>query len=456
MATKKSARAGRIEADELPDELPSTSSGGGPVILLPAEVASEWRGTQPPRGAKVPKGWRWGKSGGPVCDYDRACEGGEGKLSTARGGIGWLDVGNSRGIVLDAELVSVWLPTTDGGIVVRGPDIDGSDPKAVATLVPETGWKTLGTLELEDGRLFLFDSAACGAADPREIAADDGVAVAELGKGEYELTWVTQKYDDFVRFARKGGAAKSAKKASQKRAKSAKKAPAWKLRKFSYYDLPKRPKPAGVRGLRSAKWLGDGTIVGLEKVEQRRMHVLHKTPGGEQSLLTKTPSDYTCVAFTSDETALLVGTESGKLFRIDLPGKSKKPTGPEEVFSHDECIWTVVSVANGRIALGGPNTLHLLVPKGDRYTLAATADVTPNEIPILDVVGADRFVIVGCDKKLYLYAFVNDQLRLVEEYVQTRRGMASHFGMTYFYDSKDTAHLEEVLNFDEVYAQLMP
>lgn len=459
MAAKKSPGVSSIEFDALPDELPSTTSGGGPVILLPAEVASEWRGTQPPRGAKVPKGWSWGKSGGPVCDYDRACDGGDDRVSTARGGIGWLDVGKGRGIVLDAELVSVWLPTMDGGIVVRGPDVDGSAPEAVAKLVPKTGWKKLGTLELEDGRLFLFDSAASGAAEPGGIEADDGVAVAEPGKGEYELTWATKKHDDFVRFARKGGPAKPAKQTAKKTSKSAAKPkpPAWKLRKFSYYDLPKKPKPAGVRGVKHGKWLADGTIVGLEKVEPQKMHVLHKTNAGKQSFLTKTPSDYTCVEFTGDESALLVGTASGKLFSIDLPGKSEKPTGPRELFSHDECIWTAVPAANGRIALGGPNTLHLLVPKGDRYILAASADVAPNEIPMLSVVGDGRFVIVGGDKKLYLYAFVNDQLRFVEEYLQTRRGMkASNFGVVYFYDSKDTAHLEEVLNFDEVYSQLMP
>ncbi|MEQ1505012.1 MAG: hypothetical protein ABMB14_22455, partial [Myxococcota bacterium] len=87
---------------------PVTCSGGGPVIAVPAEVAAAWRGTLPPIGAPVPKGWSWGNSGGPVCDYDRACDVDYVRVG-GYGGFALLDVGGARALALDAELVTTFL-----------------------------------------------------------------------------------------------------------------------------------------------------------------------------------------------------------------------------------------------------------------------------------------------------------------------------------------------------------
>jgi hypothetical protein len=180
---------------------PTTCSGGGPVIAVPAESAGAWRGTLPPIGAVVPEGWRWGSSGGPVCDYDRACDA-QG-IRTGYGGFAWLEVGGRPALILDAELVTVFVADADGGYILRGGDIDG--PHADPATVPADGWKAMApeTIELTDGRLFLFDSAFAGDPDPAAITAHDGVAVAELGPGAWRVEFATNEHEvDFVRFRR--------------------------------------------------------------------------------------------------------------------------------------------------------------------------------------------------------------------------------------------------------------
>ncbi|GMU63320.1 MAG: hypothetical protein AMXMBFR34_50830 [Myxococcaceae bacterium] len=114
VAASRAEPSGALPAT--PDEgaLPETTSGGGPVVLLPAEVAAAWRGTLAPPGATVPPGWTWGKRGGPRTDYDRALEPNDAK-QTARGGYGWLSVGSGRALIFSDELTTVWLPTGDGG-----------------------------------------------------------------------------------------------------------------------------------------------------------------------------------------------------------------------------------------------------------------------------------------------------------------------------------------------------
>lgn len=179
-----------------------TCSGGGPVIVVPAEVAAQWYGTSPSPGAVVPLGWTWGKSGGPVCDYDRACD-----VSpierTEYGGFGWLDVGGRPALVLDAEVTTIFVKDGDGGYIVR--NSVGEDASERPTDVDDARWHSFGhaTIELGDGRLFMFDSAYPGAADPAAIDADDGVGVIELGAGKWAVTFATSDGGvDFVRFRR--------------------------------------------------------------------------------------------------------------------------------------------------------------------------------------------------------------------------------------------------------------
>ncbi|NXY96496.1 hypothetical protein HYE82_19295 [Streptomyces sp. BR123] len=192
---------------------PWTDSGGGPIVVIPAELAEHWRGTLPPVGAEVPEGWSWGTPGGPECDYDRACDPSVSE-ATPFGGFGWVEVQGQPVLVLDSE-IHTWFEADEadsgGGILVRS-SADGADEDPGS--VPVQSWHTVGSdvISLSDGRLYMFDSAYNGAADPEQIQAFDGVAVIELGAGHWRVDFATNRDAvDFVRFrpseARRGGAA---------------------------------------------------------------------------------------------------------------------------------------------------------------------------------------------------------------------------------------------------------
>lgn len=182
---------------------PFTISGGGPVIALPAETAAAWRGTNPPIGAQVPPGWTWGGLGGVECDYDRACAP-QDSTPTPYGGFGWIEVGGKPALIFDAEILTVWVSEPGGGTLVRSSiEEANSSPESV----PDADWKPfpIATLELDDGRLFMFDSAFPGAATPEAISAHDGVGVIPLGPGRFTIACATNSDEvDFIRFRRVG------------------------------------------------------------------------------------------------------------------------------------------------------------------------------------------------------------------------------------------------------------
>jgi hypothetical protein len=187
--------------------LAATCSGGGPIVVVPAELAASWRGTLPPIGVEVPPGWTWG-SGDIECDYDRACET-EGLRDfemTGYGGVGWLDVGAGAALILDAELMTAWLPDRAGGYIIRNYAEQQLDEATALEYVQEAeaaGWRELSLVWELGGRLYLFDSAYAGAADASAIKADDGVAIGELAPGSYRVAVATTAEEaDVIRITR--------------------------------------------------------------------------------------------------------------------------------------------------------------------------------------------------------------------------------------------------------------
>jgi hypothetical protein len=173
------------------EELQCCCSGGGPVIGIPAELVGKWRGTLAPIGAVVPPGWSWGTAGGPVCDYDRACDKVEHHVSMPSGGFGSVPLDGGLALVLEGPLNTAWIQTDEGGVVVRNVDDDETIEgyvKLVAA-IPDAKWKAWPkTITLSDGRICFWDSAMEGADDPSMIPTNDtGLAIGKPGAGTYKI-----------------------------------------------------------------------------------------------------------------------------------------------------------------------------------------------------------------------------------------------------------------------------
>jgi len=164
--------------------LPETCSEGGPVIAIPAELASSWGG--------VDNG-----------DYDRACSA-EDHTNLDYGAIGVVKVGAGRALALDLELLTAFLSTPGGGVIIRNYEEDPiTTDVAQAMLAGVQEWTSWGQpLGLEDGRLFLFDSACPGAAEPQDIEAEEGVISANLGTGLYAIHIAVSDGIEFIRLTR--------------------------------------------------------------------------------------------------------------------------------------------------------------------------------------------------------------------------------------------------------------
>ncbi len=165
-------------------DIPETCSGGGPVLAIPAEHAAGWSGTD----------------GG---DYDRACSS-QDYRSLDYGAVGWVQVGEGRALALDMELVTGFLATDSGGVILRNYEECPLSCEAAGAMVSgATNWESWGApMTLTDGRLFLFDSAYPGAADPAAIEADEGVAIAQLGPGTYAIDTALADGVELIRFTR--------------------------------------------------------------------------------------------------------------------------------------------------------------------------------------------------------------------------------------------------------------
>jgi len=184
--------------------LQMTCSDGGPIIAIPAELAASWRGTVPPIGVVVPDGWQW--SGVPeiLCDYDRACYHVQDFVNNGDSGFGWVMTAGTDGMALifDMELPTTFLNSSNGGIFIRGlggETLDSEEAVAEVNKIAASDWKDYPKeLVLTDGRIFAFDSAYPGYANPNDITADDGVLIVQLLPGKYHVKYCTVAAVEFV------------------------------------------------------------------------------------------------------------------------------------------------------------------------------------------------------------------------------------------------------------------
>lgn len=159
------------------------SCDGGPhLLLLPAELVSEWEGASVPSGGRVVNTkFRWnGDPKAPATDYDRACD--------VNGALGLIPVGWGMGLVINDDVpMSTWVesPDGDGGNVVvtitRGEFGDDEVVQAVRA-IPDTMFQGTGmTISAGNGGMFLF---------PAADASDHwvyGYLKVVLGEGVYRI-----------------------------------------------------------------------------------------------------------------------------------------------------------------------------------------------------------------------------------------------------------------------------
>jgi hypothetical protein len=131
-------------------------SGGGPLIVVPSEIAHHWRGdetTWPPTG-DLDSIWEAVRSNS---DYGRACG--------VDDYLGVLACGPGGCLILgDEPMQTTILPAKDGGLIVRWMWAESDDDvlRAVRS-VPEGVWEaTPHRFNLGGGGLLLFDSAYPG------------------------------------------------------------------------------------------------------------------------------------------------------------------------------------------------------------------------------------------------------------------------------------------------------
>jgi hypothetical protein len=150
-----------------------TSSGDGPLVVLPLEVCGFWKGVK-----------------GDPSDFDRACDDVRHKVVVA----GWVETGSlpveeGLALVLDGDTEAAWIQTNDGGHIVRGGKAFSEEvlKKAIGK-IPKAEWvRLVDTLELMDGHIVIVDAAARGNRDPAKIEADVAPVVAKPGAGKYRL-----------------------------------------------------------------------------------------------------------------------------------------------------------------------------------------------------------------------------------------------------------------------------
>ena len=167
-------------------------SEGGPLLLLPSSLLSEWEGSNTPSQGRVAIAeFRYGDSDAPATDYDRACDVDE--------YLGLITVGNGLGLVLGNEpFATAWWPAQAGNggmLVCRGYGEDDLEERIneVLMAVPADFGEDLGLrFSVPGGPLYLFDSAYSGC----DVGTRTAYREIQLGAGVYSLTSGFYRPDD--------------------------------------------------------------------------------------------------------------------------------------------------------------------------------------------------------------------------------------------------------------------
>jgi hypothetical protein len=157
-------------------------SAGGPLILMPEELLSEWSGINPPADGRIIEATsRWHDR--PVSDYDRACEINEyhGVIKVAMGDA-W--------VMGDTPDATTWWADPknplEGGFLIRWLCADNEEEmiRHFPSLTCNIFSPSITRFSAGSGRLVLFDSASPGT---QACAEEKGCLRILLSPGDYAV-----------------------------------------------------------------------------------------------------------------------------------------------------------------------------------------------------------------------------------------------------------------------------
>jgi hypothetical protein len=164
---------------ETGEDLEWVMSGGGPLIVLPAELLRYWGGIDP-------------KADDSTSDYDRACGVG--------GYLGVLNVGTGSGLVLgDEPMQTAFLPSADGGTLIRWVYAEnGKKVREAVCFAPVSIWSTTQhRFTVRGARMLVFDAAYPGDDHPRFQGQDVSPLLdLPIDSGEYRIETADYRPDE--------------------------------------------------------------------------------------------------------------------------------------------------------------------------------------------------------------------------------------------------------------------
>lgn len=170
------------------------ATGGGPLILVPVEVAHLWRGIDG-IGPSSEVWENWGENKFSGTDYGRACG--------VDDYLGVLACGPSECLILgDEPMQTTFLPAKDVSLIVRCMWAESEDDVIrVIQSVPEGVWEaTLHRLNVGEGQLLFFDSAYSGDDLPTTSAgANVPWLKVSIPRGTYEIDTADYQPDQQTR-----------------------------------------------------------------------------------------------------------------------------------------------------------------------------------------------------------------------------------------------------------------
>lgn len=192
----------------------------------------------------------------------------------------------------------------------------------------------------------------------------------------------------------------------------------------------------------------DGTIVGLQRGKPAESRVLRIARDGTATPISA-PGQLGFATVSHDGRSVYGATPDAKLVEFPLAGDASQATVR---FDAGARVWSIHALSVDRLVIAQSNRLQLLALDGDTWRSLESVSVAPVAIPMVDVLGNGRWVLVGKVPRIRLFAVIRDRLRVVQSWGPAE-GMVAADGRP-FLPAPGTPDFLEVLDLDQVYAAL--